>query len=134
MLDRRRLLVLVAVLFGLTALGATLTAPREPAPPPPAAARPGGPPSPLTAPERGIRSLRLSLDEPRTLSGRVGETLRLEVSGDAVDSVLIEKLDRLEGIDPQSPARIELLPDRSGSYDIRLLDAGRSIGTLEIRP
>lgn len=134
MFGGRRLFVLVALVFGLTALAATLTAPREPAAPP-AVAQPSRPLDLSGGPEPGVRVRPLSVDDPATtIRARVGQTLRLEISGDATDAVLIDGLDRVEAIDPQSPARIEILAERPGSYDIRLLEGKRSVGTLEILP
>ena len=64
---------------------------------------------------------------------RRGDLLRLEVSGDTLDSILIERLDRMEGIEPLSPARFEILADApAGVYPIRLVDADRRIGSIEI--
>jgi hypothetical protein len=63
-----------------------------------------------------------------------GDVLRLEVSGDELDSVLIEQLDRMEAIEPSTPARFELLVDApAGVYPIRLVEADRRIGAIEIR-
>jgi hypothetical protein len=63
-----------------------------------------------------------------------GDTLVLEVSGNLLDSVLIERLDRIEAIEPEKKARFEMLVDApAGAYPIRLVDADRRIGTIEIR-
>jgi hypothetical protein len=66
---------------------------------------------------------------------RVGDLLQLEVAGDALDTVWLERLDRLDAIDPSTPARFELLIDEpAGDYPIRLVDADRRIGAIEIGP
>ena len=63
---------------------------------------------------------------------RRGEVLQLEVRGDVLDSVLIERLDRVEAIEPTTPARFEFLADAAaGVYPIRLVEADRRIGSIE---
>jgi hypothetical protein len=65
---------------------------------------------------------------------RRGDVLKLEVTGDVLDSVEIERLDRMEAIEPLTPARFELLAEApAGVYPIRLVDADRRIGAIEIR-
>jgi hypothetical protein len=55
------------------------------------------------------------------------------VSGDLLDTVLIEQLDRIDAIEPTTPARFEFLVDaQAGVYPIRLVEADRRIGTIEI--
>jgi hypothetical protein len=62
-----------------------------------------------------------------------GDLLQLEVSGDTLDSVLIERLDRMDGIEPLTPARFEILAEApAGVYPIKLVDADRRIGSIEI--
>ena len=124
----RRLLLLAAVLMLLTALAAGL-APRQPADEPDAgdvhAARRHD--RDRGDPGRGrARTAGSSCDR--------GDVLRLEVSGDILDSVLIERLDRMEAIAPLTPARFEMLAEApAGVYPIRLVDADRRIGSIEIR-
>ena len=128
----RRLLLLAAVLMLLSALAAGL-APRDPVTRPetavaPAAALPAG--STVTreipAGARAGGGSRIAV--------RRGDTLRLEVAGDTLDSVLIERLDRMEAIEPEKNARFEILIDApAGAYPIRLVEADRRIGTIEVR-
>jgi hypothetical protein len=137
----RRLLVLVAVLMGLTALAATLSPPPDrigrgstatatPTPAPPAAPA-------ATAPGRagGVVRARISASRasvPRVVRAARDELVELVVAGDVVDTVAIDGLAVLEPIDPDSPARVELYADRAGEFPIRLLGAGRQIGTLRV--
>src|SRR3712207_8894191 len=65
---------------------------------------------------------------------RRGEVLRLQVEGNLLDSVLLEGLDRMDGIEPLTPARFVVLGERPGVYPIRLVEADRRIGRLEITP
>jgi hypothetical protein len=125
----RRLLLLAAVLMLLSVLAAGL-APRDRAQAPDApstasAALPAGTTVTQEIPAREGASTRVEV--------RRGDTLRLEVAGDTLDSVLIERLDRVEAIQPEKHARFEILVDApAGAYPIRLVEADRRIGTIEI--
>jgi hypothetical protein len=132
----RRLMVLMAVLLGLTAL-ATSLAPR------PRVVRGGATATPIPTatasptvrarpPQIVARTLEADAARPVTVRARVGDTVRLVVTGDVLDSVEIEGTDEIEQIDPDSPALFELLADERASHAIRLLDSGRRIGQLEI--
>jgi hypothetical protein len=124
----RRLLLLAAVLMLLTALAASI-APRD-----------------LTDGENDAAT-RPDLPAGRTIAEEIpaapgsnsriavsrGDTLQLEVAGDVFDSVLIERMDRVDGIEPTTPARFDLLIDSpAGSYPIRLVDEDRRIGSIVI--
>jgi hypothetical protein len=124
----RRLLIIAAVLMGLIALAAGV-APRE-------SAREATTPS---APTRGaatpVAAVERTLDaasSDQEVAARVGQTVHIIVESNELDSVALGDLD-VETADPESPARFEWLADVPGSYPIRLLQAGRTIGTLEVR-
>lgn len=123
----RRLLLLVAVLMLLTALAAGL-APAPPVNEPPQAEQ-------STLPAGGTVSEEIPAEpgaDSRVVVRR-GEVLQLDVSGDTLDSVLIERLDRVEAIEPTTPAHFEFLADApAGVYPIRLVEADRRIGSIEI--
>jgi hypothetical protein len=142
----RRLLLLVAVLMGLTALAASI-APRdtgkdEPATPP---GRPGTVAEPTTTPQ--LSPAAPSADEdvveetlsaaagasPVRVRARPGQTVKLEVQGHVYDEVLVTGLDRSAAIAPEAPARFELFIDQPGRFEIRLLDADRRLGELLVR-
>jgi hypothetical protein len=142
----RRLLLLVAVLMGLTALAASI-APREngtdaPATPP---ARPGAAVEPTAtpqteaaapAPEEDVVEETLSAAQgasPVRVRARPGQTVKLEVQGRLFDEVVLTGLDRAEAIAPEAPARFELYMDRPGRFEIRLLEADRRLGELLVR-
>jgi hypothetical protein len=132
----RRILVLVAVLMGLTALAASLTPAPQPlrrgAQPPGAAATPQ---AAQTAPTPGTRTVtaRLSADgRPRRISARTGDTVTLDISAGAPDTVIIDDLAVSEPVDRDSPAHVEIYADTAGRFPIVLLDSGRRIGALEI--
>ena len=121
----RRLLVLFAVLLGLTAL-VTALAPRptvKPRPESASVATPTPTPSPTAA------------GRPRArVRARAGDVLALTVKGDVLDGVEITGLGKLEPIEPGSPARFEMLFDGPGEFPITLLDARRSVGLIDVRP
>jgi hypothetical protein len=123
----RRLLLLAAVLMLLAALAAGL-APREPVTEQPQEER-----SSLPAGTTVVKEIPAAPGSDSRVVVRRGDLLKLEVTGDTLDSVLIERLDRIEAIEPLTPARFEILADAApGVYPIRLLEADRRIGTIEI--
>jgi hypothetical protein len=125
----RRLLLLAAVLMLLTALAASiaprdLTGGEEELP-----ARSSLPPGRVVAREipaaPGAAVARIAVNR--------GDTLELEVSGDLLDEVLLERLDMIDPIEPTTPARFNLLIDApAGSYPIRLIGADRRIGSIVV--
>jgi hypothetical protein len=132
----RRFLLLVAVLMGLTALAASV-APREPlireggrravtpTPTPPESAAAG-------APLRIVpKKLEIGVD-PVPVVVREGQQIQLTVSGTELDNVML--LDQIKPIEEESPAIFDLLADTPGRYPITLIDSGRKIGTLVVRP
>ena len=142
----RRLLLLVAVLMGLTALAASI-APRdtgtdEPPTPP---GRPGTVVEPSATPElapatpsteEGVVEETLSAAKgasPVRVRARPGQTVQLEVQGDVFDEVVLTGLDRVEAIAPEAPAHFELYMDQPGRYEIRLLQENRRLGELLVR-
>jgi hypothetical protein len=121
----RRLLLLAAVLMLLAALAAGL-APQERADvAPPSTNLPEG--------STVVEEISAAAGTDSRVVVRRGDLLRLEVSGDLLDSVLIERLGRMEAIEPLTPARFELLAEApAGVYPIRLVEADRRIGSIEI--
>jgi hypothetical protein len=134
----RRLLVLFAVLLGLTAL-ATSLAPR-PTVPRSGVLSPTPSPTATPAPERSATASRrieqtITADPGHRrarIEARVGDILALTVRGDVLDGVEIAELGELEPIEPGSPARFEVLLDRRGELRVSLLDAERLIGLIEV--
>jgi hypothetical protein len=135
----RRLVILVAVLMGLTALAASV------APPPETARRdrsasPTPAPTPSEAPPdravTGVVSARIEVGpdggRPARVRARAGNTVVLDVTGDAVDAVVVDDLPVIEAIDPDTPAHLELQAPGPGRYPIKLLDADRQIGVLDV--
>ena len=121
----RRLLLLAAALLLLAALATGLAPQRETADPPTA-----GPARSVAIVEERISAS----EDDQSVSARVGDLIQLEVSGDVLDAVQIERLDRIDAIDPTTPARFELFAETAGVYPIRLIEADRRIGRLDISP
>ena len=122
----RRLLVLTAVLLLLmTVAGALAPQPEPSLPPQGASALPEG--------EAQTRTISVTGGEETRVPVRRGDILTLEVEGDVLDAVLLERLDRMEAIEPTTPARFTMLVEApAGIYPIRLLAADRRIGMIEI--
>ena len=134
----RRLLVLFAVLLGLTALVTSL-APRPTAPRSgvvqgtPSPTSTPSPEPPATASQRIEKTISADPGAARTkLKARVGDILALTVRGDVLDGVEITELGKLEPIEPGSPARFEVLLERRGELRVELVDAERLIGVVEV--
>jgi hypothetical protein len=128
----RRMLLLVALLMGLTALAASV-APRQPRPDRERAPEPTRAPA---VPREGRiveRTISVSASaEPKRVQARVGDIVRLEVSGPVLDAVVLEGFDRVEGIAPEAPARFNLLAEAAGTHRITLREADRHVGELRI--
>jgi hypothetical protein len=125
----RRLLILLAVLLGLTALAAGV-APRDSVDSggsPPVAVSPSGA---STEPVEHTVTIGPEGEEER-VEAELGQVVRLTVEGDETDSVAVGELG-IEPVTADSPAIFELLLDVPGSYPITLLDSGRRIGVLEV--
>ena len=125
----RRLLILAAVLMGLIALAAGV-APREPAR---ETATSPSPTQGVVTPTATVERTLHADTSGQEVAARVGQTVIITVQADVLDSVSLGDFG-IETADPQSPARFELLADVPGNYPIRLLQADRTIGTLEVRP
>ena len=135
----RRLLVLMAVLLGLTAL-ATALAPRPAVVPQRGSATASPSPEPsASSPVPGAsqvvtKTVNANMGARRALvRARAGDTIRLAVRGDLLDAVELQGLDEIEPVEPGSPARFEFLADAPGEYAILLQGAGRPVGVLDIR-
>jgi hypothetical protein len=123
----RRLLLLAAVLMLLAALAAGLAPQRS---------TDGGTSlrkSDLPGGTEVVEEISAEPGSEGNVRVRRGDVLKLEVSGDELDSVLIERLDRIEAIEPTTPARFDMLIEApAGIYPIRLLEADRRIGTIQV--
>lgn len=126
----RRLLLLAAVLMLLTAVAASI-APRDLT-----GGDEGGPvrgPGDLPAGDVVTKVIPSAPGADSRIAVSRGDTLELEVEGDILDTVLIERLDRIDPIEPETHARFNLLVDvPAGTYPIRLVEADRRIGSIVV--
>lgn len=122
----RRLLIFTAVALLLVAVATALT-PEQTATPPAQGA------SPLPPGDETTRTISADEGADTRVPVQRGDVLTLEVEGDVLDAVLLERLDRIDAIEPTTPARFTMLVEApAGIYPIRLLDADRRIGMIEI--
>jgi len=77
----------------------------------------------IDASARGVERIEL----------RHGDQLGLTVRSGAADQVEIPALGRLEDVDPDAPARFDLLPPHPGTFEVRLVEADRRIATIVVR-
>jgi hypothetical protein len=122
----RRVLILMAILLVLISVAAALAPQPRQAPPQGRSAVPAG----------EQRTERISAAEgaaPARVPVRRGDVLTLEVAGDVIDTVQLERLNRIDPIEPTTPARFTMLIEApAGVYPIRLLAADRRIGMIEV--
>jgi hypothetical protein len=133
----RRLLLLIAVLVGLTAVAGSIA-------PGPASLQPTAtapPPQPSEATSRPARvlprtvhaALSAAPDRPaRRISARLGDHVSITVRDENIDTVALGDVD-IEPVERALPARFDLMADDAGTYPLVLVDAGRRIGTLVVR-
>src|SRR5918994_2423720 len=138
----RRLLILMLLLLAVSTLAAALvppqgereettpsnggTAAREPEP---GRERSWQPPGALV--RRTIEVAPHGADE---IELRRGDQLALTVRSGVADQVEIPAFGQLEDLTAEDPARFNLLPDRTGVFEGRLLAARRVIGRIRVRP
>jgi hypothetical protein len=135
----RRLLILMLLLLAVSTLAAALvpqgdredtttngeTAVTEP--PPGRENRP----TPGRLVRRTIEVAPQGADE---IELRRGDQLALTVRSGVADQVEIPAFGQLEDLTPDSPARFNVLPERTGVFEVRLLAARRVIGRIRVRP
>ena len=126
----RRLLLLIAILMGLTALAAGL------APPPPR--EPPMPRSPTVAPpfdESPSTPVDLSVDASapgaQSVAANAGELVHLTVTSDDLATIELENLGLVEPVAADSPAEFDLLAVE-GTYPIVVMETDKTVGTLEV--
>jgi hypothetical protein len=137
----RRLLILMLMLLAVSTLAAALVPPqgeREETTPSNGETGAGGPrsgqernrPPPGALVRRTIEVAPHGADE---IELRRGDQLALTVRSGVADQVEIPAFGQLEDLTPEDPARFNLLPDRTGVFEVRLLAARRVIGRIRVR-
>jgi hypothetical protein len=135
----RRLLILMLVLLGVSTLAAALVPPQgeeqratstdTKTGRPTKAGEDRGPPGRLIK-----RTIRVAPHGADTVRIHRDDQLALTVRSGVADQVEIPAFGQLEDLTPEAPARFNLLPDRTGTFAVRLLAAGRVIGRIEVKP
>jgi hypothetical protein len=137
----RRLLILVAVLLGVATLASTVAPPAPRTPRDGTAAPSGTPEAPRSGVEADGRVVEATIDAAGAegaggafppVRARVGDTVVVQVTSDVIDTVAIEELAVDEQVEPDVPATLEVVVETAGTYPVRLLDADREIGELQV--
>jgi hypothetical protein len=85
-----------------------------------------------------LLAVTIDADDPatRSIPRRVtaGDQLQLSVTSTKPDQVEIPAFGQVEPVTPFAPAYFDLLLDKPGIYEVRLLDAGRVAGVIEVSP
>lgn len=75
---------------------------------------------------------RATRNVPRRVTA--GDQLQLEVTSEKPDQVEIRAFGQLQPVTPYAPAHFDLLLDKPGIYEVRLVEAGRVAGVIEVIP
>jgi hypothetical protein len=133
----RRLLILMLVLLGVSTLAAALVPPQGDEEQATSTGRTNGRPA-QAGEDRGPpgrlieRTIRVAPHGADTVRIHLDDQLALTVRSGVADQVEIPAFGQLEDLTPEAPARFNLLPDRTGTFAVRLLEAGRVIGRIEV--
>jgi hypothetical protein len=134
----RRLLLIAALLLGLSVVVTSIERPEldqaaeeEPAPSP-SAPETMGEAAQVPAPP-GVRVEALSADERgQEVAVKVGRPLHLQITASRPGSVQIGEDGPIVAVQPEIPARVDLLPDSAGTRQIVLLETSRPIAELRV--
>jgi hypothetical protein len=85
------------------------------------------------APKQLTRTIDASTRGIERIELRLGDQLALTVRSGTADQVEIPALGQLEDVDSDAPARFDLLPQRPGAFEVRLLDARRTVARITVR-
>jgi hypothetical protein len=69
-----------------------------------------------------------------TIRPRAGDNVELRVISDEIDTVTVEDLGVLEPVDETSPAILNFIVDRAGTYEVRLDRQEKLVGRLIVGP
>ncbi|HEX3318446.1 MAG TPA: hypothetical protein VHR88_10530 [Solirubrobacteraceae bacterium] len=121
----RRIMWFVAGLLALAVLAAAIV-PRDT---PPALA------PTLSEPERTTVKVDIGASpvHPRTIPAHVGDHLLLTVESDRIDTVTIPGLDEVSPVSATTPAQFDTLIGKAGRFDVRMQDANKVVGVLDIK-
>ena len=134
----RRLLILMLVLLVASTLAATLISPQ-------AEREETTSRRERTSGERGrdgtqhqlgnrvSKTIHASAGGTERIRLRLGDQLALSVRSATADQVEIPALGLIDDVDPGAPARFDILAETPGKFEVRLLDARRTVGRITVR-
>ncbi len=133
--------VLVTTLIALAAAGCSSGGDDQaPDPAPPNPAQPTSAPPVSAAPTSAGASIvdvayRNGQVEPANLviAGKVGQPLQVNVSSDRPDDIVVDGYpDANADVDPTEPEDLDVTPNRTGTFTIRLAGANATLVTVEV--
>lgn len=128
----RRLIVVLLALLVVSSIAAALAPVRSSEEDPETSATTTTEPPPPG--ELVRRTIEVGAKRPPTIALELGDQLALTVTAERTAEVEIAGLGELDHVDPNAPARFDLLPREPGTYEVRLLDSGRPLGSIEVSP
>ena len=130
----RRLIAVMLVLLLISSLAAALA-------PVDRSEEDGPPPAPVSPSETTANEGRVvtgvidaSAEREQTVKARVGDQLQLRVTSKRPGTVELGRIGDTDDVDPAAPARFDVLLIDDGKFPVRILEGGRRIGTIEVRP
>ena len=134
----RRALLLASILL-ITAVIAIALAPGQRSAGGPATSEPALPARP--GPSSGAVQAQLPGATGSVVRARVGDVVELRVDSQSPGTVRIDGYDRVDPVDPTSPAQVSFLADRAGTFAVRILDSinedleqARTVGRIVVAP
>ena len=133
----RRLLIVMLVLLGISVLATVLAPPRPSDSGKEATTTAKQPPPPIeqVGADEG-RLLKATIDadaaQRSVIPLRVGDQISLRVRSRRADQVEIPAFGQIEAVSRDAPASFDLLLEEQGSYAVNLVEAGRTVGRLEV--
>src|SRR3954469_19431319 len=125
----RRLVLFVVLLIAIGAV-ANATVPRQEDPP----VRRTTPAPSVPSPAAPVANVVVGrLPGRKDVRAKVGDIVRVEVVHDAADVVQVSALGLSEPVDPDVAAELVFDADRAGRFAVTLRDAGRRVGTIEVK-
>lgn len=81
-----------------------------------------------------VRRVSADAQKPQTVRMHVGDELRLTVTSPVPNTVEIEEFGDFEYVDPNFPARFDVLPFDEGRFPVRLVDPPALVATIAVTP
>lgn len=79
-----------------------------------------------------IRQVSADAQKPAKIKMKAGDQLRLTVTSPVPNVVEIEEFGGFEDVDPNFPAKFDLLPLEPGEFPVRLLNPAGLVATIEV--